>query len=49
MDASFMLLVRHGWDIHAVRPGAGVAREAEATFPVHAAAGRPGASGPWST
>jgi len=24
MDASFMLLVRHGWDIHAVWPGAGV-------------------------
>jgi len=23
MDASFMLFLRHGWDIHAVWPGAG--------------------------
>ena len=42
MNASFMLFQRHGWDIHAVWPGAGGAREAEAPFPVHAAAGRPG-------
>ena len=37
MDAAFMLFQRHGWDIHAVRPGAGVASVTEARFR-HAAA-----------
>jgi hypothetical protein len=43
MDASLMLFLRHGWGIHAVWPGAGVASVTEAAFPAHAAAGRPGA------
>src|SRR5262249_14280998 len=30
MNASLMLFQRHGWDIHAVRPGAGVASVTEA-------------------
>jgi len=48
MAAAFMQFQLHGWDIHVVRPGTGVASVTEVPFPPGSVGTAIGSAGSWT-